>query len=150
MVQVVLLVVEDGKTGLVIELLKALHSKSAWVVHIVELARFQSFVVVGLSLTSNPRPVKNLILKHTVGKSQTILVLLFYSNGPAPECELAWDVGWRDSLVPVRPEPGNMISDVQYFLEMLDKSSVDLDIMEILEIAIFLKYRTNHPLMLIG
>ena len=81
--------------------------------------------------------MKNLILKHTVGKSQTILVLLFYSNAPAPECELAWDVGRRDSLVAVRPEPGNMISDVQYFLEMLDKSSVDLDIMEILDIAIF-------------
>jgi len=73
------LVVEDGKTGLVIELLKAIHSESAWVVHIVELARFQSFVVVGLSLTSNP--------------------------SPAPECELAWDVGRRDSLVAVGPEP---------------------------------------------
>ena len=115
MVQVVLLVVEDGKAGLVIELLKAIHSKSAWVVHIVELARLQSFVVVGLSLTSNPSPVKNLILKQTVGKSQNIPVLLFYSNAPAPECELAWDVGRRDSLVAVGPEPGNTISDVQYF-----------------------------------
>ena len=60
-------------------------------------------------------------------KSQTILVLLFYSNAPAPECELAWDVGRRDSLVAVGPEPGNMISDVQYFLEMLNKPSVDVD-----------------------
>ena len=68
MVQVVLLVVEDGKTGLVIELLKAIHSESAWVVHIVELARFQSLVVVGLSLTSNPRPVKISISKTQWGK----------------------------------------------------------------------------------
>ena len=41
--QVFLLVVEDGKASLVVELLKALHSESAWVAHIVKLACFKTF-----------------------------------------------------------------------------------------------------------
>ena len=77
MVKVVLLVVEDGKAGLVIELLKAIHSESAWVVHIVELARFQSFVVVGLSLTSNPSPVKISISNTQWGKVKISLSSYF-------------------------------------------------------------------------
>ena len=37
-VQIVLLVVEDGQAGLIVELLKALHCESAWVAYIVKLA----------------------------------------------------------------------------------------------------------------
>jgi len=74
------LVVEDCKTSLIVELLKAVDCESTRVLHVLELAGLQTFVVVRLSLARRA--------------------------SPAPECESAWNIGRWDSLVSVSPEPG--------------------------------------------
>ena len=61
-VQIVLLVVEDGQAGLIVELLKAVDCESTRVLHVLELAGLQTFVVVRLSLARRASPVGNDLL----------------------------------------------------------------------------------------
>ena len=70
---VIVLVVEHRQTGLVIELLVSLYCEAAGVLHVCQLARLDSRVVVWLGLVLFP--------------------------GPAPKCQSAGDVGWRNSFV---------------------------------------------------
>ena len=58
LVQIPVLVVVDGKAGLIIELLEAIDGEATRVFHIVQLAGFEAFVVVRLSLASLPSPVE--------------------------------------------------------------------------------------------
>ena len=70
---VIVLVVEDRQTGLIIELLVSLNGQPAGVLHVCQFARLDGRVVIWLGL-----------------------VIL---SGPAPECQSAGDVGWRNSFV---------------------------------------------------
>ena len=56
------LVVEDCETSLIVELLKAVDRESTRVLHVLELAGLQTFVVVRLSLASRASPVGNDLL----------------------------------------------------------------------------------------
>ena len=58
LVPIPVLVVVDGKAGLIIELLKAIDGEATRVFHIVQLAGFEAFVVVRLPLASLPSPVE--------------------------------------------------------------------------------------------
>ena len=97
------LVVEDCKTSLIVELLKAVDCESTRVLHVLELAGLQTFVVVRLSLARRASPVGNDLLCSSQNPSWEFF---WWGKSPAPECESAWNIGRWDSLVSVGPEPG--------------------------------------------
>ena len=110
---VIVLVIEHRQTGLVIELLVSLYCEAAGVLHVCQLARLDSRVVVWLGL-----------------------VILPWS---APKCQSAGDVGRRNSFVAW--EIGrflNIFSNFSFFQSTVSpKPTIDIDWLEMLSVTAF-------------